>query len=450
MLNDSYEYKAEFSVERKGLREDPEIREIVDSISSVNFKNGITDVMKRTDTNLKSLGYITLIPFGASIKEYQVIHIENETVTVICSSDQLEYDNEDTPGYFKDESKNPSDGKYYFYVPSGDTRYYVNMIYNCPPDSPYKDVNLRTDYGFTISYGELPLDYYFTNPEMKGRILRKLLTGSININKLNGISNWYINEKIKEMPTNREDPHNTEIYAAARLAWLEYAMVYEKSLFKTVEDAVFKSYFDSLPDDDPLSATTVEVDVDNILLGFTTVDGEEPKYDIKGNNINFSSNDVIDIYSSTTLETLYNLSAMPIYLPTVMIGSEVIDGEKALNTDHYFANYFDKLSNMGYTLNFKDMFIPALYDYELKFIDEEEDIPPQGEGGVDEPVEDTHIVLEGKNVSEIEERWPLQERYPLKMANVIETRYPTYVELKIRFANIDKAYFPLLFTILIK
>ena len=351
MLGDSYEYKTEFSINRKGLREDPEIREIIDSIAVVNFKNGITDAFERDDTNLNSNGYISLIPVGAVVETYSIIDSNNN---VICTSNIT--DNDEYPGYTVYE-----DDKYKFYVPSGDTRYYVNMKYNCPEGG--RQVDLRTDYGFTVAYGELPLDYYFTNPLMEGRILRNILTGSINISKLNGneYAQWYIDKRIEGIAYNANgDRRNDAEFSASRLAWLEYALVYDRCLFEVAEDALPKS---------PSESGTTITEADNIIVGFSTIDNEEPKYDIYGNEIEFKNDGVIEIQSFVKLMTMYNLSGMPVYMPTANIVSKIENDTEILTVDHFFENYIDRLNSLGFDTRFDETtFVPTLYDYELQFI----------------------------------------------------------------------------------
>jgi hypothetical protein len=369
MLNDSYEYKTHFSMIQKPVREDSSIKEMLDSISVINFKNGITDPVKRTKNNMDRRGYISLIPSdNGEIKEYIIKDIYGNTICTSGSgSDSLN-------GYY---NENKEKGTLEFYVPSGDTKYYVKMIYNCPERScEDKYVEIGPDYGFTILYGELPLDYYFTNERMEGRILRKLLTGSININKLNGESNskWFINEKLREIPTNdSKDPNNDDSYSASRLAWLEYALVYNKSLFEVAErntQIKIKEENDNNDDGSGSIPNTVTEGInDNIFLGFSTIDGTEPKYNIHGNKIEFNSNFYINIESLKPLESLVSLSEMPVYFPTSSI---VSDKEGKLTVDHFFEDYIAKLKDLGFTPNFQGMFIPALYDYELEFLENEE------------------------------------------------------------------------------
>ena len=369
MLNDSYEYKTYFSIAQKPIREDENFRNIVNSISVTNFKNGIKDPEKRKANNMKHRGYISLIPSDKDlIEEYIIKDISGNP---ICTSDG---NRDDLDGYFYDNIEN---GTYEFYVPSGDTRYYVKMKLNCPerPEN-CKIVEIGPDYGFTIPYGELPLDYYFTNVRMEGRIIRKLLTGSININKLNGESNskWFINEKLREIPTNdSKDPNNDDSYSASRLAWLEYALVYNKSMFEVAErNTQIKIDEEKEEDDDGNgSRPNIVTDAinDNIFLGFSTIDGTEPKYNIHGNKIDFTSNFYINVESLKPLESLVSLSEMPVYFPTSSI---VSDKEGKLTVDHFFEDYIAKLKDLGFTPNFQGMFIPALYDYELEFLEDEE------------------------------------------------------------------------------
>ncbi len=362
MLNDFYEYKVHFSIIQKPLREDPIIKEIIDSITVTSFKNGVTDAFPRTqdEKNLSYRGYISLIPVDSEIQKYTIIDTFGN---VICTSTS----NQGYPGFFR---RNETLGTFEFYVPSGDTRYYINMIYNCPPESPCGPVTLRSEYGYTVPYPELPLDYYFTNPRMEGRILRKLFTGSININKLNGndYAQWYIDEKIKDIATNETgDPNNTLDYSAARLAWLEYALIYERSLFQIVDNNTKEvSGGDAVVSGGPSETPTLMSD--NINVGFSTI-GAMPKYEIYGNNIEIDAAYKINVTAFAKLPTLKDLSEMPVLLPTV---NTISDTNGKLSVDHYFEDYIEKLNNLGFTTAFKGMFIPTLYDYELKFLEDEE------------------------------------------------------------------------------
>ena len=366
MLNESYEYKAQFSITKKPLREDPLLKELLDSVTVNNFKNGVTEPFDRSkkdnDTeethkkNLSYRGYISLVPVDNIIDRYIILDMDDN---IVCTSVVIENKNNNYHGYFVD---NKTLGTYEFYVPSGDTRYYIEMEYNCP-DSPCGNVMLRTDYGYTVPYPDLPIDYYFTNPRMEGRILRKLLTNSININKLNGnqYAKWYIDDRLKGIPTNEGgDPNNTLDYAPSRLAWLEYALIYEKSLFDVLEGYV--------PGEEPESGSTGSYEADSIDVGFSTI-GKNPLYEIYGNDINLDETYKINVTSFAKLPVLKDLSEMPVLLPTTNVISDT-NGE--LLVDHYFENYIEKLNDLGFTTNFEGMFVPTLYDYELKFLEEEE------------------------------------------------------------------------------
>ena len=373
MLNDSYEYKTYFSIIQKPIREDEDFRNIVDSINVTNFKNGITDPEPRNETNTNSLGYISLIPSN-SIEKYIIKDILGN---IICTSDG---DNNELPGYFYN---NTDTDTYDFYVPSGDTRYYIKMILNCPTNSRPSECNtveIGPDYGFTVHYGDLPLDYYFTDEHMEGKIVRKLLTGSVNINKLNGPSNseWYINEKLQWIPTNDfKDPNNDKDYSASRLAWLEYALVYDKSLFEVVtHNTKFEIAEEEKKDHEDIypgityTGATMDPIYDNILVGFSTSNGKKPEYDLYGNKIKFSPNYYsINITGSTKLQTENNLFDMHVYLPSCNITS---DESGNLTVDHNFVNYFSKLYDLGFSLKFDNIFSPSIKDYEFEFLDEEE------------------------------------------------------------------------------
>lgn len=356
MLNDSYEYKTHFSISQKPIRDDEDFRNIVDSINVTNFKNGITDPEKRGANNMKNLGYISLIPSDKGLIEKYIV--KDVSGITICTSDYKYNEKNELLGYFYNNTENDT---YEFYVPSGDTRYYVKMILNCPDSRPSEcnTVEIGPDYGFTVPYGELPLDYYFTNERMEGKIVRKLLTGSININKLNGPSNseWYINEKLREIPTNDSgDSNNNDSYSASRLAWLEYALVYDKSMFE-VADNNAKSDINQIHD--------------NIFVGFSTIEGDEPKYNIYGNKIEFTSKSDIYIESLKQLKTLDSLSEMNVYFPTSSI---VSDKEGKLTVDHFFEHYIAKLKDLGFVLKFEEIFHPLLRDYEFEFEEETQTI----------------------------------------------------------------------------
>lgn len=347
MLNDDYEYRTYFSITQKPLREDPDVREVIDSITITNFKNGITDALGRGSTNLDKKGYISLVPVDNVIKSYKIIYMDDNNPITICVSNPSE--NGKYPGYFVNDGE-----MYHFYVPSGDTRYFIEMEYNCPDDNKCGDVILRTDYSYAVKYPDLPLDYYFTNPIMEGRILRKALTGSINIAKLYGEQNaqWYINEDIKKIATNEDkDPNNTEAPASC-LAWLEYALVYETSMFEIVKNN-----------------TTSDQNIgEDINVGFSTIDSSPPEMAIYGNEI-IENGDSFNISEFKTLPLSGEFKDMPIILPT----SNIITKEDGkLDVDHAFGHYIKKLNDLNYNVNFNNTLEPTLFDYELKFILDEE------------------------------------------------------------------------------
>ena len=359
MLNDSYEYKAHFSITRKPVREDPSIKEMLDSVTINNFKNGVSDPFERNSENTNKRGYISMTPPMGEVKGINILDISGNTV---CSSMSSSYS-----GYYEyDQEK----GLWNFYVPSGDTKYYIQMKYNCPNDYPCKDgVFLQSPYGYTVAYPELPLDYYFTDVRMEGRILRKLLTNGIGISKLNGNGDWYIDERLKDIATNANgDPNNTIEYAPSRLAWLEYALVYDEPLFYAIN-----SHFPKTQEE---SAST-ETIIDNINVGFSTIAGD-PKYALYGDEVSFSAGtDESKLITITPklkkgegLGDDIVLSEMPVYLPSVNIYA---DDNGILKTDHYFNIYIEKINSLGVDTLFKsDSILPTLHDYELEFIEEEE------------------------------------------------------------------------------
>ena len=360
MLNDSYEYKAHFSITRKPLREDPSIKEILDSVTISNFKNGVSDPFPRDSENTNKRGYISMIPPNGEVKGINILDVSGNTVCSSMSSSGSGY-------YEYDDVK----GLYYFYVPSGDTRYYIQMKYNCPKDYPCDDgLFLKSPYGYIVAYPDLPMDYYFTDTRMEGRILRKILTNGIGISKLNGNSDWYIDERLKGIATNtNEDSNNTIEYAPSRLAWLEYALVYDEPLFSAIDSHFLKTQEES--------AYT-----DNINVGFSTIDGE-PKYDLYGDEVSFSAgtdeSKLITVISKLKkgegLGDDIVLSEMPVYLPSVNIYADDIGNLKTgnLKTDHFFNEYIKKINSLGVNTLFKnDPIFPILHDYELEFIDEEE------------------------------------------------------------------------------
>lgn len=360
MLNDSYEYKAHFSITRKPIREDPSIKEMLDSVTINNFKNGVSDPFERNSENTNKRGYISMIPpIGGEVKGINIIDISGNTV---CSSMSSSYH-----GYYEYDKEKEL---WNFYVPSGDTKYYIQIKYNCPNDYPCKDgLFLQSPYGYTVAYPDLPLDYYFTDVRMEGRILRKVLTNGIGISKLNGNGNWYIDEKLKDIATNANgDPNNTIEYAPSRLAWLEYALVYDESLFYAID-----SHFPKTTEE---SASTKTI-IDNINVGFSTIAGD-PKYALYGDEVSFSAgtnkSKLITITPKLKKDEGLGdglvLSEMPVYIPSVNIYT---DDSGNLKTDHYFNVYIEKINSLGVDTLFKsDSILPILHDYELEFIEEEE------------------------------------------------------------------------------
>lgn len=374
MLNDSYEYKATFTISRKSLREDKDISEILDSIVVFNFENGITDPSNRNEDNVKDKGYISLIPNNV-IKEFQILYIEGTNKEKICSSDESITG---LPGYTHVEKEDGKVTRYKFYVPSGDTRYYVNMIYNCPESSTLETVELKTDYGFTVAYGELPLDYYFTYDLMEGRIIRKLLsdTGSININSLNGVSDWYIDERLRLIPTDENDSHNNDVYSAARLAWLESALIYDTSMFKVLQNKFKADINEKEPETndayDAYGAAGDWIMHDGIFVGFSTIPGVNVAYSIYGDEVITSSTETENKLEISpfkllgdTSESDFDFSKMPVYLPTSRLIAGGDNGE--LTIDHYFSPYFEKLKDIGYKVKTQNELINMMHDYEMDF-----------------------------------------------------------------------------------
>jgi hypothetical protein len=250
------------------------------------------------------------------------------------------------------------------------------MIYNCPSGAP---VELRTDYGFTVAYGELPLDYYFTYDLMEGRIIRKLLsaTGSININALNGVSNWYIDERLRLIPTDENDSHNNDIYSAARLAWLESALIYDTSMFRILENKLKADITEKEPETEAAyGAAGDSTTNDGIFVGFSTIPGVNVSYKIYGDEViptysGVTKNIEINTFKvlGNTSETDFDLSKMPVYLPTSRLIADENNGE--LTIDHYFSPYFTKLNDMGYHVKYsggtQGGLINILHDYEMDF-----------------------------------------------------------------------------------
>lgn len=347
-INDEYEYSVKFSINQKLATEDPEINETIETIITQKFIAGVyKNIEKRGEGNVDKGGFISLRPMSNDIEAYRVIHINNNMEEeIICDT---EIGNNNTKkGFIVIVNENEVVVEYKFYVPYGDEKYYVDMKLNCPKDSYYSNRWLRVPYSYIVVFSDLPVDYYFTNNKMEGRILRKLLTdGEIALSSLTNYPLWYIDDKLKGLNTNiNNDNRNNDRYTQMRLALIEYAIVYNESLFKNVLN----------------TDETKEIN-----MGISSLPEYHPNYNIYGDSVSLevSSGGKKTININRNEETPVSTNEFPLLLlPTTSI--KYNETEKNIESYHNFKIYFDKLYERGIDSN---PFNVMLYDYELEIIE---------------------------------------------------------------------------------
>lgn len=252
MLNDNVDRTSEFTIKKLTVLEDESTREYFSNIFSVNFENGIVDNAVRTEENTDVTdeteyigGYIYVgLPSngGNDISNINIIAINSEGNTeLVCTSEgwtngcytkPTEWSGAVRAVMSSDKTKVTA---WQFFVPSGDTSYYVRATYNCGQGDANPQV--ISEYYYTVEFGPLALDYYFTDELMSGRILRKTLTNTINLLSIEvstnlGMKEWYLNPAITGITSGntREDFEH--------LAMLESAIIYEQSLFDVVSNEI--------------------------------------------------------------------------------------------------------------------------------------------------------------------------------------------------------------------
>ena len=148
MLNDNVDRTSEFTIKKLTVLEDESTREYFSNIFSVNFENGIVDNAVRTEENTDVTdeteyigGYIYVgLPSngGNDISNINIIAINSEGNTeLVCTSEgwtngcytkPTEWSGAVRAVMSSDKTKVTA---WQFFVPSGDTSYYVRATYNC-------------------------------------------------------------------------------------------------------------------------------------------------------------------------------------------------------------------------------------------------------------------------------------------------------------------------------
>lgn len=330
-INDSQEYSVSFTIKKPSLTTiSKDYADIFENVQTTNFKKGIFVPMERKDGNTGDKGFITIQLSGADFREIFVTHEKDNgdgtiTITRICTS--IEENNTGLPGYFTQDDID-SISMYKFYVPSGDTSYYLNFVYNCPDEKTlgYKPqvetVILKSDISYTVLYGKELEDYFFTNPIMSGRILRKALTGNIAPDSIYGRKGWYVDGNLSLIPYNgNEDVYNMDGLSPERFACLEQSIIYDKSLFSNI-----RMGSDIIPD--------------MINLGVSNINTSEEEKDIlrlTGDTVTIKSTTVIidnnQITNISIKQPSLNVENLPILLPTSVIKSETY---YLMDTGFYF------------------------------------------------------------------------------------------------------------------
>lgn len=363
MLNDSYEYKAHFTIKTNDLRENPVTKEILDSISVVDFAYDVNSAQDRNSGNTSDNGYIEIThkkSYDTIIDGYEIITSDYKT---ICSYGTTETGGttEGLSGYTEvTEDDDNGEINLKFYVPSGDAIYYLVIKLKCYEN---KTELIRVDRNLIVYY-RMSFDYYFTNSSMIGKILRECLTGNIGMSSLNKLESepnkpWYINENLYKLPTYTNDIYKEVDYE--RFGYLEYAMVYDRSLF----EVLFNHDFDER---------------EQLNVGFITYDRQGFNYGIEGNKSErtFSSGGIgLDIFGVSQIEKSASESIMSwvqnlsIYIPTSRILSTTgttFDGTgttRELSVSNDFSDYFKKLISITLYRNVNHQYILEYNDQNM-------------------------------------------------------------------------------------
>lgn len=379
-LHDSMQYSVSFTIEQEKLEDVPELSQILSTITTEGFKNGVYEPFDRDSKNTNKGGCITIdtSPAAGSISKIYITHEEKNlfdgttTITKICDSiKNYDENGKKLPGYIKRGTKSTNDENvYYCYVPSGDTQYYVNFEYNCPEEVPI--VHLKSDYSYVVPYSKLTFDYYFTQPIMSGRILRNLLNdGKISIDSFYGneFAGWYMNPKIEQIAYNgNNDAKNADGLSASRFAFLERSLIYKKSIFQNIEDNITHEFID---------------------LGISTneYDGGELFY-LTGNTVNIAGKE-ITVENNTAINTLdkTSMADVPVLMPTTLIDSKIYYfmnvGRKRIysaypDSSGVYKKDTDKSTiDTGHTITYNNITYPAsfcvtkdYYDGKLIFVED--------------------------------------------------------------------------------
>lgn len=341
MLNDSYEYKAYFTIKTNDLRENPITKEIVDSIRVVDFAYNVNGAQDRNSGNTSDNGYIEIThkkSYNTIIDGYQIITSDNNSV---CSYGIIETGGTATLSGYTEATEDDSNGEtnLKFYVPSGDTIYYLVIKLKCDEN---KTESIRVDRKLIVYY-RMSFDYYFTHSSMIGKILRQCLTGNVGMSSLNELESetgkpWYINENLSKLSTYTNEIHKEVDYE--RLGYLEYAMVYDRSLF----EVLFNHDSDER---------------EQLNVGFITYDRQGLSYDLNGNKVErtFTSAGIgLDISEPNNIDRngeniITWIEKLPIYLPTVRLSTTTSGSTSVLTAEHNFDDYFKKVTSMTFPQN---------------------------------------------------------------------------------------------------
>lgn len=286
MLNDNLDRTSEFVIKKLSALEDESTKEYFSNIFPVNFEPGIVDNIVRTAENtdmtdtenyLGGYIYVGVPSIGSNnISNMNVISVDSEGNTIlVCSSEGFNggcYTSSDWSGAVRADvdSYTGQVTAWYFYVPSGDTSYYVRATYNCGLD---ENPQVISDYYYTVEFGPLALDYYFTDVLMDGRMLRKTLTGGIGISKIEVSTDpsnkeWFINPNITGVTSGET------VEDFGRLAMLESALIYNQSVFDVATNTIRYSASPTLDNSyDPTYGVTYSDESETVML-----DGLEVTY----------------------------------------------------------------------------------------------------------------------------------------------------------------------------
>jgi hypothetical protein len=245
--DNNYQIVKEFEILRKGLGDFPEINEMFAKIYTIDFNDTFSPISRNSDNTsgdtsnegciclplLKGTEGIALwkIKFKFNNKDY-VFEIQNNTTgstsfTGVTSSGS-DYYSEKYKVYIMDESNIKK-----VYVPFGDIDYFVIAMRRCD-DGSFRE--LADDGSYYVSYAELDTEIYFNALEdeekepVSGHLIRYCLSnGSNDIGTINKDNEWYLEEKIKDLPKIADTNLNPD--PTLTMLIMDMSLVCQDSLF---------------------------------------------------------------------------------------------------------------------------------------------------------------------------------------------------------------------------